>query len=93
MKNAVEHVGPQHPAGDIVLDLTVTEDETLLIAVTDQNPEFPGFIEAVSAQKSTGLPRVRELGGATTWRPSPDGDKKIVQVRLRPRSSLLADSP
>ncbi|MGW3651692.1 hypothetical protein [Streptomyces sp. NPDC000878] len=70
-----------------MLDLTVAEDETLLISVTDPSPEFPRFIEGVSAQKSTGLPRVRELGGTTSWRPSADGDKKTVQVRLGPSAA------
>ncbi|MGX1907649.1 ATP-binding protein [Streptomyces phaeochromogenes] len=83
MKNAIEHVGPQHPEGQLVLDLIVAEDETLLIAVTDPSPAFPDFLTAITAQKSTGLAAIRELGGETTWRPSDDGDAKTVQVLIR----------
>ncbi|MEV0220743.1 ATP-binding protein [Streptomyces sp. NPDC050704] len=91
VKNAVEHVGSEQ--GELVLDLVIAEDETLRIAVTDPSPQFPAFWSAVSAQKATGLPLIRELGGETTWRPTKDGDKKTVQVRLSPRSSQLTDSP
>ncbi|MFD9441171.1 ATP-binding protein [Streptomyces sp. NPDC060006] len=82
VKNAVEHAG-QRPSKEIVLALTVAEDETLLIAVTDSRPDFPAFQEAISAQKATGLPRVRELGGETTWRPADDRAEKTVQVLVR----------
>ena len=91
MKNAIEHVGPQHPEGQLVLDLIVVEDETLLIAVTDPSPAFPDFLTAITAQKSTGLANIRELGGETTWRPSDDGDTKTVQVLIR-HPSPAADS-
>ncbi|MDQ0956009.1 anti-sigma regulatory factor (Ser/Thr protein kinase) [Streptomyces phaeochromogenes] len=91
MKNAIEHVGPQHPEGQLVLDLIVTDDETLLIAVTDPSPAFPDFLTAITAQKSTGLANIRELGGETTWRPSDDGDTKTVQVLIR-YPSPAADS-
>jgi len=91
MKNAIEHVGPQHPEGQLVLDLIVAEDETLLIAVTDPSPAFPDFFTAITAQKNTGLAAIRELGGETTWRPSDDGDTKTVQVLIR-HPSPAADS-
>jgi anti-sigma regulatory factor (Ser/Thr protein kinase) len=93
MTNAVEHVGPEHDAGEIVLDLAVTKDETLLIAVTDPSPAFPDFFQAISAQKSTGLARVRELGGVTTWWSSEDRNKKTVQVRITRRRALTVDYP
>ncbi|WP_405878575.1 hypothetical protein OG762_07910 [Streptomyces sp. NBC_01136] len=86
MRNVVDHVGTQYPAGEIVLDLVVTEGETLLISVTDPSPEFPDFLMAITAQKSTGLARVRELGGETTWSISEDGDRKTVRVRMQPTS-------
>ncbi|MFG2022323.1 hypothetical protein [Streptomyces sp. NPDC048825] len=38
VKNVIEHVGPQHPEGELALDLVVAEDETLLITVTDPSP-------------------------------------------------------
>lgn len=93
MTNAVDHVGPQHAAGEIVLDLTVTEGAALLIAVTDPSPAFPDFFQAISARKSTGLARVRELGGVITWWIAEDGDKKTVQVRITQRRALTTDSP
>ncbi|MEU0649201.1 ATP-binding protein [Streptomyces umbrinus] len=91
MKNAIEHVGPQRPQGQLVLDLIVADDETLQIAVTDPNPAFPDFLTAITAQKSTGLANIRELGGEITWRPSDDGDTKTVQVLVR-YPSPAADS-
>ncbi|MFD3314736.1 ATP-binding protein [Streptomyces sp. NPDC058694] len=91
MKNAIEHVRPQHPEDQLVLNLIVAEDETLLIAVTDPSPTFPDFLTAITAQKSTGLAAIRELGGETTWRPSDDGDTKTVQVLIR-HPSPAADS-
>ncbi|MGA5454775.1 ATP-binding protein [Streptomyces umbrinus] len=91
MKNAIEHVGPQHPEGQLVLDLIVAEDETLLIAVTDPSPAFPDFLTAITVQTSTGLANIRELGGEINWRPSDDGDTKTVQVLIR-YPSPAADS-
>ncbi|MGW2291849.1 ATP-binding protein [Streptomyces phaeochromogenes] len=91
MKNAIEHVGPQPPEVQLVLDLLVAADETLLIAVTDPSPTFPDFLTAITAQKSTGLAAIRELGGETTWRLSDDGDTKTVQVLIR-HPSPAADS-
>jgi len=83
MQNAVDHVGAEHSEGGLVLKLAVADDETLLIAVTDPSPTFPDFLTAITAQKRTGLARVRELGGETTWRPSDEGDKKTVQVLIK----------
>ncbi|MGP4049385.1 ATP-binding protein [Streptomyces sp. 2A115] len=93
MKNVIDRVGPQHGEGELVLDVVVAEDETLLIAVTDPSPQFPDFLKAVSAQKSTGLSLIRELGGESTWRPAADEHKRELCAGLRPPSDRSCIPP
>ncbi|MFE7072588.1 ATP-binding protein [Streptomyces sp. NPDC057620] len=82
--NAIEHVKPQDPAEEIGLHLSVDEDETLLISVTDPSPAFPNFEEARAAEDS-GLARVQRLGGELSWFISEDGTTKTVRALIRYR--------
>ncbi|KPI02990.1 hypothetical protein OK074_5140 [Actinobacteria bacterium OK074] len=81
VENVVDHVGP-YGDGEVRLALTITDEEVLLIDVTDPDPEFDGFHEAVSVQKATGLGLVRELGADISWSAPEDVEEKTVRVRM-----------
>ena len=84
VKNAVQHVGPRYPHSAVTLNLTVTEDEELLITVTDPSLAFDGFAEVIADEKSTGLGLVRALGGDVSCAIRGSGDGKSVSVRMKP---------
>ncbi|MBQ0852879.1 ATP-binding protein [Streptomyces sp. BH-SS-21] len=84
MANAVKHVEPQHPSDEIRLGLSVDDDETLLISVTDPSPAFPNFEEARAAA-GKGFALVQLLGGELSWFIPEDGTSKTVQALIRYR--------
>ncbi|MBC9724977.1 hypothetical protein H8R17_08385 [Streptomyces sp. TRM68367] len=62
----------------------MTEDEELLIDVSDPAPKLPGFEAALSAGACTGLGMVRLLAEDITWG-TPDIERgKTVRVRMLP---------
>ncbi|MFM9493693.1 hypothetical protein ACKI1Q_08645 [Streptomyces galilaeus] len=64
--------------------MTATENEELLIAVTDPGCWFNGFAEAIAAQKHTGLGLVRTLGGEISWSICESAYSKTVRVLMSP---------
>ncbi|MFC9502685.1 ATP-binding protein [Streptomyces sp. NPDC057002] len=83
MDNAVKYAAAANAQGCVELALVLDEDENLVICVSDPNPKFEGFTEAVAAEKRSGLGLVRALGGEITWG-TPDVDSgKTVQVRMQ----------
>lgn len=87
--NAVQHVGPVHPQGQVTLGMTATEDDDLIIAVTDPGCWFDGFDGAEAAQKDSGLGLVRKLGGEMSWTISESGYTKTVRVLMKPLTSAF----
>ncbi|MFC8705829.1 hypothetical protein ACFWNF_17680 [Streptomyces anulatus] len=59
--------------GNIGLRVGLTEVDDLLIDVTDHNPEFPSFDEAVAGRVGQGLWRVTQYGAAVSWHPHEHG--------------------
>ncbi|MEU6349628.1 ATP-binding protein [Streptomyces sp. NPDC047072] len=88
--NAVLHPVDVLDDGMVELALSLSEDGDLVIEVTDPDPRFPGFTDAVNAGPDTGLGRVRALGGEIAWG-TPDAEHgKSVRVRLRPSPPFRA---
>ncbi|WP_328863262.1 ATP-binding protein [Streptomyces sp. NBC_00306] len=82
--NAVVHANPG-PLGDrrcLSLRLTVTEDDELLIDVSDPLPQFPDFAAAVAGERGRGLWQVARLGCDLSWFLTGDGDGKVVRARM-----------
>lgn len=92
MDNAVRH--PTTSAqSEVGLALEITEEEELIIDVSDADPNFEGFAEVVAAARAraeiggplTGIALLLGLGGEITWGiPDIGAAKKIVRVRMRP---------
>jgi two-component sensor histidine kinase len=84
VENGVKHSVEASADGAVALVLLITEDEDLLIDVSDPNPKFAEFAAVTTTGRATGLGLVIALGGAITWgTPDPDHGK-TVRVRLRP---------
>ncbi|MEU0836044.1 ATP-binding protein [Streptomyces sp. NPDC005969] len=62
--------------------LRVTEAHDLIIDVTDLDPEFPNFGQAVAGELGHGLWGAQRLGAAITWFPANGG--KTVRATMRP---------
>ncbi|MEU5748211.1 hypothetical protein ABZ804_22065 [Streptomyces sp. NPDC047726] len=77
VRNAVSH-GSTGKSRDVLLRLSITQSESLLVEVSDSVPQFPAFDEVFRA--FGGLSRARQLGAALSWFPTPDG--KTVQARF-----------
>lgn len=86
VSDAVTHAG----TGEVRLALVISENEELLIEVSDPSPEFRDFDKAVALEKATGLGLVRALGGEVSLGPPPPGGGKTVRVRLRPTAATSA---
>ncbi|MEU0942312.1 ATP-binding protein [Streptomyces canus] len=91
--NGVKHPQQVPADGTVALALSIAEDGILVVEVTDPDPRFPHFNEAIIAAPVTGLGRVRALGGEITWG-TPDVEHgKTVRVRLPPCLDRLAYAP
>ncbi|MFE7243038.1 ATP-binding protein [Streptomyces sp. NPDC057580] len=62
--------------------LRVTEAHDLIIDVTDPDPEFPNFDQAIAGELGHGLWGAQRLGAAITWFPTDGG--KTVRATMRP---------
>ncbi|WP_406379774.1 ATP-binding protein [Streptomyces sp. NBC_01618] len=62
--------------------LRVTKAHDHLIDVTDLDPEFPNFDQAVAGELGHGLWGAKHLGAAITWFPADGG--KTVRATMRP---------
>ncbi|MFG2631809.1 ATP-binding protein [Streptomyces sp. NPDC048473] len=83
VNNALKHAfSPgETPQGPEVW-LRVTEAHDLIIDVTDLDPEFPDFDQAVAGELGHGLWGAKHLGAAITWFPADAG--KTVRATMRP---------
>jgi anti-sigma regulatory factor (Ser/Thr protein kinase) len=82
--NAVEHGLTPGPDDSLSARLGVTEACELLIDVTDPNPAFPDFTEAVDGTVGRGLWRARQLGAHLAWFIASDFEGKTVRAILKP---------
>lgn len=90
--NAVRHTTITGSEPEVGLVLQITEDDELLVDVSDPDPKFEGFDEIVVAARTraesgvqlTGIPLVLGLGGEITWGIPDVGGGKTVRVRVKP---------
>ncbi|WP_331762630.1 ATP-binding protein (plasmid) [Streptomyces sp. NBC_01420] len=85
VRNALVHGCPRtRQVMDIRLRLALTEGRQLLIEVSDSNPAFPDFGEAVLGRKGRGLWEVHRLGGSISWFLPHHANGKTVRALLGP---------
>ncbi|MGW6317567.1 ATP-binding protein [Streptomyces sp. NPDC055099] len=83
--NAARYGSLVHSGKDLRACLRVTEaHDLLLIDVTDPNPAFPDFDQALAAGPERSLGGVVSRGGTITWSITPQADAKTVRAALRP---------
>ncbi|MFD5659862.1 ATP-binding protein [Streptomyces hirsutus] len=64
--------------------LSITEAHELLIDVTDPNPKFPNFLDAVDGLEGRGLWNARQLGARLSMSVTSDFEGKTVRATLNP---------
>lgn len=69
--------------------LGITEARELIIDVTDPNPKFPNFTEAVDGTTGRGLWNARQHGARLSWFIASDFDGKTVRATLEPVRAAL----
>ncbi|MEU8531092.1 ATP-binding protein [Streptomyces sp. NPDC048629] len=86
VENAVEHGLTAGATGQrLGACLRVTEAQDLLIEVTDPNPTFPNFDQAVAGEEEgRGLWRAKQHGAQLVWFVDSDAASKTVRATLRP---------
>ncbi|MBC9718440.1 sensor histidine kinase [Streptomyces sp. TRM66268-LWL] len=84
VSNALAHGITPGESEQIHVKLTRTEAQHLLLEVTDDNPSFPDFAQAVQGELGRGLWRARQLGAVVTWFLLQDASGKVVRAELRP---------
>jgi len=83
--NAAEHgLTPGKAGQSLSARLCVTQANGLLIDVTDPNPKFPNFHEAVTGTKGRGLWNARRHGARLSWFVSSDFEGKTVRAHIEP---------
>jgi hypothetical protein len=83
--NASKHgLAPGQTGKALSACLRVTEAHELIIDVTDPNPTFPNFDQAIAKQSGRGLGVVARHGGVLAWFVTPQADAKTVRAALRP---------
>lgn len=81
--NAVVHARPVDGAeARMLVRLTLSEHDTLLVEVEDPRPDFPHSAAAIAGVLGTGLLDARRMGAEVSWVPSADGLGKSVRARL-----------
>ncbi|MBZ6253595.1 ATP-binding protein [Streptomyces olivaceus] len=82
--NAVAYGLTGAPGQSLSARLGVTEARELVIDVTDPNPKFPNFVEAVDGTIGRGLWNARQHGARLTWFVASDFEGKTVRATLQP---------
>ncbi|MFF4575684.1 ATP-binding protein [Streptomyces sp. NPDC001410] len=83
--NAVAYgLAPGNTGESLGVRLRVTEAHELLIDVTDPNPTFPNFPEAVDGTEGRGLWNARQLGARLSWFVASDFEGKTVRATMNP---------
>ncbi|MFD3373668.1 MULTISPECIES: ATP-binding protein [unclassified Streptomyces] len=84
-ENAVVHAGTAGgPEAEMSVRLSITEDDMLLVDVTDPLPEFPDSQAAIAGERGRGLMYAQLLGARVTWSLSGDARAKTVRAWLLP---------
>jgi anti-sigma regulatory factor (Ser/Thr protein kinase) len=84
-ENAVVHAGAAGgPEAEMSVRLSVTEDDMLIVDVTDPLPEFPDSEAAIAGERGRGLMYAQLLGARVTWSLSGDARAKTVRAWLLP---------
>ncbi|WP_128378546.1 ATP-binding protein [Streptomyces cavernae] len=85
INNAVQHaLTPEKEGQRFGARLSITQANELLIDVTDPNPTFPDFDEAIAGELGRGLWAIARQGVDITWSVNSDFDGKTVRATLRP---------
>ncbi|MFD5445979.1 ATP-binding protein [Streptomyces tendae] len=88
--NAVTHgLTPGRTGQSLSARLGVTEDQELVIDVTDPNPLFPDFTDAVDGTVGRGLWNARRHGARLTWFVASGFEGKTVRAIFRPGPAEL----
>ncbi|MHC3456069.1 ATP-binding protein [Streptomyces prasinus] len=83
--NAVRHgLTPGKADQSLGARLSITEDHELLIDVTDPNPKFPNFLDAVAGLDGRGLWNAGQLGARLSMSVTSDFAGKTVRAVLKP---------
>ncbi|MFD4953425.1 ATP-binding protein [Streptomyces sp. NPDC058451] len=83
--NAMEYgLTPGKAGQSLDARLCVTEAHELLIDVTDPNPKFPNFHEAVEGAEGRGLWNARQLGARLSWFVASNFQGKTVRATMNP---------
>ncbi|WP_369228664.1 hypothetical protein AB5J52_49615 (plasmid) [Streptomyces sp. R39] len=81
--NAVVHARPvDGAAARMVVRLTLSEHDALLVDVEDPRPDFPHSAAAIAGVLGSGLLEARRLGAKVSWVLSADGTGKSVRALL-----------
>ncbi|QID34322.1 ATP-binding protein [Streptomyces albus] len=84
VENALQHgVGPAEPA-PLAVFLRITVARELIIEVSDPNPAFRHFAQAVDGELGRGLGQAKQLGATITWFLRPGQPGKTVRALLTP---------
>ncbi|MBT2394366.1 sensor histidine kinase [Streptomyces sp. ISL-1] len=84
--NAYTHAPTGPGPVQIWFRLAVTENDELLIEVSDPLPEFPDFNNAVQGTRAGGMREIRRHGGQLSWF-LPECGGKTVQARMTPETA------
>ncbi|MFE0420069.1 ATP-binding protein [Streptomyces tendae] len=88
--NAVAHgLTPGRTGQSLSARLGVTEDQEIVIDVTDPNPLFPNFTDAVDGTVGRGLWNARRHGARLTWFVASGFEGKTVRAIFRPGPAEL----
>lgn len=98
--NAVRHAASTDTECEVGLVLQITEEEDLLIDVSDPDPRFEGFDEVVASARTraetdvplTGIALLLGLGCEITWGIPDAGGGKTVLVRMSPSTPVPCTS-
>ncbi|MFE6676389.1 ATP-binding protein [Streptomyces tendae] len=82
--NAVTYGLTGAPGQSLSARLGVTEARELVIDVTDPNPKFPNFTEAVDGTAGRGLWNARQHGARLSWFVASDFEGKTVRATFKP---------
>ncbi|MCG8971770.1 ATP-binding protein [Streptomyces sp. CL12-4] len=85
VENAAAHGLTQGKTGQtLTARLGVTEANELIIDVTDPNPRFPNFADAVDGTVGRGLWQARQFGAHLSWFVASGFEGKTVRAILKP---------
>lgn len=85
VENAVAHgVMPNFAGEGITVLLSINEARQLVVDVSDPNPKFPNFDEALAGEQGRGRWEAQRLRAEVTWFTPPDLNGKTVRATMTP---------